>query len=307
MLAVAGVLALAAATAGCGAADTGDGGGKNLTLLVPSWVGAEANVAVAKNLLESEMDYKANTQQLDEPVAWDAIGSGKADALMEDWRGVPKKETQYIDKKKTVVDGGNLGVTGHIGWYVPKYFADKHPDVLDAKNLNKFVKDFRTTESGNKGQLLEGSPSYTTNDKWIIPNLNLNYKPVYAGSEAAQITEMKKNFKDRKPFLTYWWTPQWLNNQLDLVEVKLPPYKKGCDDPPQQTDCAYPKTPLKKFFNKDFAENGGDAAKFLKNFNWSTAQQNKVAGWIAGDGMSPDAAAKKWVKENKDIWQKWIP
>ncbi|MBR7678390.1 glycine/betaine ABC transporter substrate-binding protein, partial [Streptomyces daliensis] len=115
--------------------------------------------------------------------------------------GVPKKEKQYIDQKKTVVDGGDLGVTGHIGWYVPKYFADAHPDVLDWKNLNKYAKDLRTTESGDKGQLLEGSPSYTTNDKYIIDNLDLDFKPVYAGSEAAQITEMKKNFKAKKPFI----------------------------------------------------------------------------------------------------------
>ena len=302
------VLGLAVATAGCGKADTGkEGGDKNLTLLVPSWVGAEANVAVAKNLLENEMDYKVKSQQMDEPVAFDALNSGKADALLEDWRGVPNKEKQYIEKNKTVVDGGDLGVTGHIGWYVPKYFADKHPDVLDWKNLNKYAKQMRTTESGNKGQLLEGSPSYTTNDKWIIQNLKLDYKPVYAGSEAAQITQMKKFVKAEKPFITYWWTPQWLNDELKLQEVKLPAYKEGCDKPVKKTACAYPNTPLKKFFNKDFSENGGDAAKFLRNFKWSTEQQNQVAGWIAGDGMSSEAAAEKWVKENKATWQKWMP
>jgi glycine betaine/proline transport system substrate-binding protein len=308
ILAGVGVLGLAAASAGCGAADTGKAAGdKNITLPVPSWVGAEANVAVAKHILEEEMDYKVTTKQMDEPVAWDAIGRGKADAIMEDWRGVPKKEKQYIKDKKTVIDGGDLGVTGHIGWYVPKYFADKNPDVLDAKNLDKYAKDFKTTESGGKGQLLEGSPSYTTNDKWLIKNLKLDYKPVYAGSEAAQITEMKKNVKDKKPFITYWWTPQWLNDELKLVEVKLPEYKEGCDKPVEKTDCAYPNTPLKKFLNKDFAENGGDAAEFLKKFKWTTAQQNEVSLWIAGKGMSSEDAAEKWVKENKSTWEKWVP
>ncbi|MGW7521082.1 ABC transporter substrate-binding protein [Streptomyces sp. NPDC054796] len=308
LIAGVGVLGLTAVAAGCGAAETDKGAGdKNVTLLVPSWVGAEANVAVAKYLLEEELDYKVKAQQMDEPVAWDAIGRGKADAILEDWRGVPKKEKQYIDQKKTVVDGGDLGVTGHIGWYVPKYFADAHPDVLDWKNLDKYAKDFRTTESGDKGQLLEGSPSYTTNDKYIIDNLGLDFKPVYAGSEAAQITEMKKNFKAKKPFISYWWTPQWLNSELDLVEVKLPAYKEGCDKPVEKTKCAYPNTPLKKFMNKEFAEKGGDAAEFLKKFKWSTEQQNQVAQWIAGDGMSAEAAAEKWVKANKSTWEKWLP
>jgi glycine betaine/proline transport system substrate-binding protein len=301
-----GMLALSA----CGAAETGKsdtvGGDKTVNLTVPSWVGAEANVAVAKYLLEHELHYKVKTKQMGEVLAWDALGKGDLDAVLEDW-GHPKQEKKYVQDKKTVVKGGDLGVTGHIGWFVPKYFADKHPDVTDWKNLNKYADEFKTPESGSKGQLLEGSPDYVTNDDAIIKNLKLNLKTVYAGSEAAQITEIKKNVKDKRPFLTYWWTPQWLNNQVKMVEVKLPEYKEGCDKDPKKVTCAYPKTPLQKYLNADFAKNGGKAAQFLKNFKWTTEQQNEVAGMIAGKKMSADAAAKKWVEENPDVWKAWLP
>ncbi|MGR8008800.1 ABC transporter substrate-binding protein [Streptomyces hypolithicus] len=302
-----GLLALSA----CGAAKTNEsndagGGGKTVKLTVPSWVGAQANTAVAAHLLEKELGYKVKTQQMGEVLAWDAMSKGDIDAVMEDW-GHPKEEKQYVDTKKTVVKGGDLGVTGHIGWYVPKYFADKHPDVTDWKNLNKYADEFKTAESGDKGEILEGSPDYVTNDDAIIKNLDLNLKTNYSGSEASQITAMKKYAKAKKPFLTYWWTPQWLNAEIEMVEVKLPAFKEGCADDPKKVDCAYPNTPLQKFFNADFAKKGGKAAEFLKNFNWTTEQQNEVALMIADEKMSPEAAAEKWVGANESTWKPWMP
>jgi glycine betaine/proline transport system substrate-binding protein len=303
------VLALTGLSA-CSAAKTNSSSGSSsgkVTITVPSWVGAEANAAVAKYILENELDTKVETTQLDETVAFDALNSGKADAILEDWGGAAKKVSQYVDDKQTIVGAGGLGVTGHIGWFVPKYLVDEHPDITDWKNLDKYKDLFKTAESGDKGQLLEGSPSYTTNDDAIIKNLKLDFKTVYAGSEAAQITQIKENYKVKKPFISYWWTPQWLNSQLDLVEVKLPEYKEGCDADAKKVACGYAKTPLQKYLNADFAKNGGDAAEFLKNFSWSNDQQNEVAAMIANDKMSADKAAEKWVKANKDVWQAWLP
>ncbi|MEU6575006.1 ABC transporter substrate-binding protein [Streptomyces sp. NPDC046805] len=292
----------------CAAAKTSSSGSSGqVTIAVPSWVGAEANAAVAQYLLEHELDTKVKLTQLDESVAFDAVNSGKADAILEDWDGVPQKVKLYVDSKKSIEPAGDLGVTGHIGWYIPKYLADQHPDITNAKNLNKYASLFKTAESGNKGQLLEGSPSYTTNDDALIKNLKLNLKTVYAGSEAAQITQIKENYKAKKPFISYWWTPQWLNNQLDMVEVKLPPYKKGCDSDPKKITCGYAKTPLQKYIGADFAKKNKKAAQFLKNFKWTDAQQNEVAGMIADKKMSPDKAAETWVKANKNVWKGWLP
>ncbi|MGW7464451.1 ABC transporter substrate-binding protein [Streptomyces xantholiticus] len=302
-----GVLTLSA----CSAAETGKsqdaaGGEKTVKLTVPSWVGAQANTAVAEYILEKELGYTVKSQQMGEVLAWDALSKGDVDAIMEDW-GHPKEEKRYVEDKKTVVKGGDLGVTGHIGWFVPKYFADAHPDVTNWKNLDKYAKEFATAESGGKGEILEGSPDYVTNDDAIIKNLDLDLKTNYAGSEAAQITAIKKYVKEKKPFLTYWWTPQWLNAEVELVEVKLPEYKEGCDADPKKVACAYPNTPLQKFLNADFAKNGGEAAEFLKNFKWTTEQQNEVAQMIAGEKMSPEAAAEKWVKANESTWKAWLP
>lgn len=308
----AGVSALLLLT-GCGAADmtkqaspfVGAQGAGTVTLSVQSWVGAQANVGVAQYLLEHELGYRVDTVQVDEVPAWDALSQGRVDAILEDW-GHPDQEKRYVEDKKTIVPGGGLGVTGHIGWYVPTYFARQHPDVTDWKNLDEYAGQLRTAESGGKGQLLDGSPSYVTNDKALVGNLKLNYQVVFAGSEAAQITQMKQFAKEKKPFLTYWYSPQWLFQKVPMTEVRLPAYKEGCDADAAKVACAYPHTPLQKYLNTDFAKNGGKAAAFLKKFKWTTEDQNDVSLMIANDKLSAQEAAKKWVDSHASTWRAWL-
>ncbi|MFD5023669.1 ABC transporter substrate-binding protein [Streptomyces sp. NPDC058373] len=302
------------AVAGCGAADmtqqaspyANAGDGKSVTLSLQSWVGAQANVAVAQYLLEQELGYRVDTVQIDEVPAWDALSQGRVDAILEDW-GHPEEEKRYVDDKKTITAAGDVGVTGHIGWFVPTYFAKKHPDVTHWKNLNKYADQLRTPESGGEGQLMDGSPSYVTNDKALVKNLGLDYQVVFAGSEAAQITQIKQFAKEKKPFLTYWYQPQWLFEKVPMTEVELPAYEEGCDADPDKVACAYPETPLQKYLNTDFAENGGEAAEFLKNFEWTTEDQNQVSLWIADQKMDPQEAAEKWVEANESTWKAWLP
>lgn len=302
------------ALTGCGAADmtkqaspyADAHGAKTVTLSVQSWVGAQANAAVARYLLEHELGYRVDTVQIDEVPAWDALSQGRVDAILEDW-GHPEQEQRYVADKKTIAPGGELGVTGHIGWFVPKYFVDTNPDVTDWKNLNKYADRLRTAESGGKGQLLDGSPSYVTNDRALVKNLDLDYQVVFSGSEAAQITQIKQFAKEKKPFLTYWYKPQWLFEQVPMTEVKLPAYEEGCDAEPEKVACAYPHTPLRKFLNARFADAGGRAAEFLKNFRWTTRAQNEVALMIADQKLAPEQAAERWVKKNESTWRAWLP
>lgn len=308
--AAAAVLTLAT---GCGAADmtkqaspfANAQGAKTVTLSKQSWVGAQSNVAVAQYLLEHKLGYRVDTVQVDEIPAWDALSQGRVDAILEDW-GHPDQEKRYVTDKKTIAKAGDLGVTGHIGWFVPTYLAKQHPDITNWKNLNKYSSLFRTPESGGKGQLLDGSPSYVTNDKALVENLKLDYQVVFSGSEAAQITQIRQFAKEKKPFLTYWYSPQWLFKKVPMTEVKLPPYKDGCDADPKKITCAYPKTPLQKYLNADFAKSGGKAAAFLKKFKWTTDDQNEVSLMIADQKMTPEDAAKKWVDTHESVWKAWL-
>ncbi|UGY93236.1 glycine betaine ABC transporter substrate-binding protein [Streptomyces gobiensis] len=295
-----GLLVLSACVSGGDGDDKNGAGYEEITIAVPSWAGAQANAAVAQHLLEKELNVRVRTEEMNAGDSWDGMNDGTVHAVLEDWRGEREREKKYIDDKKTVVEGGDLGVTGHIGWFVPRYYADENPEITDWKNLNKHAKDF-------KSEFLGPDKSFTSNDTHLIKNLELNLTIKPTKGEAGLLKEIEAKYAAREPFLTYWWEPHWKNLDLDLVEVKLPDYAEGCNKPKKFTDCAYANTPLQKYFNADFEENGGDAAEFLKNFRWSTQQQNEVAKMIEGDGLPPAEAAAKWTAANTDVWRKWLP
>ena len=76
--------------------------------------------------------------------------------------------------------------------------ATEYPDITDWKNLNKYADLFKTSESGDKGQFLDGDPTFVTNDEALVTNLDLNFKVVYAGSEAALITAFQQPPRSRR-------------------------------------------------------------------------------------------------------------
>ena len=86
---------------------------------------------------------------------------------------------------------------------------------------------FKTSESGGKGQLLDGDPAFVTNDAALVKNLKLNYKVVFSGSEAALITAFRQAEQNKKPVIGYFYEPQWFLSEVPLVKVNLPPYTRG--------------------------------------------------------------------------------
>ena len=146
---------------------------------------------------------------------------------------------------------------------------------------------FKTSESGGKGQLLDGDPSFVTNDAALVKNLKLNYKVVYAGSEAALITTFRQAEQNKKPVIGYFYEPQWFMSEVPLVKVNLPPYKEGCDADPAKVACDYPLYNLNKIVSTKFAELGQPGRTTLvKNFTWTNDDQNLVAKYIAEDKMT---------------------
>ena len=120
---------------------------------------------------------------------------------------------------------------------------------------------FKTTESGGKGQLLDGDPSFVTNDEALVKNLNLNYKVVYAGSEAALIQAFRQAEANKTPLIGYFYEPQWFMSEVPLVKVNLPPYTEGCDADAEKIACDYPKYDLDKIVATKFVEAGGPAVQ----------------------------------------------
>src|SRR5919201_3738260 len=317
-------VALALVVAGCGTKkeETAAGGGSaaggkkcgKVTLNEHAWAGSTANTYIAKAVLEQKLGCTVDITKIAEIPVYQAMADGKTDAVLEDWQHTDEYK-KYIDQAGTVDMGGPLGVEGHIGWFIPKYLMDEHPEFKTWEGLKGEEDLLKSPESGDQGMFLGGDPSYVQKDKELIPALGLNFKFFPAGAEPAQVARWSQLYKQKKPVIFYWYTPQYLNKQYDLAEVKLPPRteaNKDCKDDakeggdPAQYKCEYDVTIINKLFSKKFADSGSPAYDVLKNMKLTNEDQEKVAKAIAGDKQDPDEAAADWVKDNRDKVDSWL-
>ena len=319
-------LALALLVAACGeekeessggGGESASSGGKDCGKVVlneQAWAGSTANTYIAKAVLEDKLGCEVEITKITEIPVFQAMADGKVDAVLEDWQHVDEYK-QYIDKAGTVVQGGPNGVEGHIGWFIPKYVMDENPEFKSWEGLKGNEELFQTPESGDQGMFLGGDPSYVQKDKELIEALDLNLKHVTAGAEPAQVARWSQLYKQQKPVLFYFYTPQYLNAEYDLAEVMLPPRteaNKDCQDDakaggdPEQYKCEYDVTIINKLFSKKFADSGSPAYDMLKNFEITNADQDAVAKAIAGDKVDPDKAGQDWVEENADTVDSWL-
>jgi len=272
---------------------------------VNPWVGYEADAYVVGAIAQKKLGCAVKYQNVKEQVAWQGMASGTTDTILENW-GHDDLAKKYITQEHVVKDVGWDGVTGHIGWFVPPWLAKAHPDITNWKNLNKYASKFKTSESGGKGQFLDGDPSFVTNDQALVKNLNLDYKVVFAGSEAALIQVYRAAEKKHQWVIGYWYTPQWFNQEIPMVTVHLPKYTPGCDLNPATVACDYPTYHLNKLVSTKFEQSGSPALQLVKNWRWTNDDQNLVAKYIAQDHMSPSAAADKWIAANPGKVNAWL-
>ena len=293
-----------------GGAAVPDNSGVTVNIAVNAWVGSAANANIAKALLEDKLGYTVELTEVDEYAQWAPLSTGDLDATLEVWpSGHAKDIKKYIDADNGVVDGGLNGVNGQIGWWIPTYMLDDHPELATWEGFKGNEDLFKTAESGDAGQLLDGDPSFVTFDQPIADNLGLNLKVVYAGSEAAELSALDAAYKDKGPILMYFWTPHWAQEKYELTNVELPEVTPECEtaaaDNPDDYACAYPADPLFKAFNDGLEAKGPAAFAFLSAFSYTNDDQNGV-GLDISDGMDPADAAQKWIDANPDVWQPWV-
>ena len=317
------LFSLALVAAACGSddsTDTGsaaDGGGDGtgtqttITLAVNPWNGSALNVAVAAQLLESELGYTVETVDLDENATWSAINSGDVDSTLEVWpSGHAQNMIDFIDNGD-VDNAGELGIVGKIGWYVPTYMVDEHPSLLTWEGFEdpELAGLFATAETGDNGQFLGGDPSFVQYDEDIINNLELPLEVVYAGSEEAILAAVDSAYAREEPVLVYLWTPHSAHNAYDLTEVALPNYSDACYETADAggVDCDYPADVLFKTVGSGLATNAPNADAFIRAMNYTTADQVEMLASVEIDGLSIDDAAAKWIADHPDTWGAWIP
>ena len=310
--------ALALLAAACGD-DEGGGDGPDpdnptINVIVNPWTASRLNAEVAKNILENEMGYPVEITEVNENDAmFTGLADGTLDVVLEIWpSGVTDAEQSYFTDG-SVVDIGELGAVGKIGWFVPRYVIDENPALATWEGFQDPANAalFATAETGDMGRFLGTDPSYSQYDEQIIANLGLPLEVVFSGSEPATVAEVDARVAAEEPIVLYWWTPTAAVAKYDLVNVELPAYNDACGASAAAgdggVDCDYPEDVIFKAASGMLEEKAPDVLAFLRDFTITNDDQLEMLPAVEIDGDDPAAVAAEWVADHEDVWKAWLP
>ncbi|MET0973890.1 MAG: glycine betaine ABC transporter substrate-binding protein, partial [Thermoleophilaceae bacterium] len=242
-----------------------------------------------------------------------AISSGKIDASLEVWpSGHAADMNRYIEGRRGgalrdggIVNGGELGIIGNIGWWIPTYLAEEKPELTRWEGL-------KGNEQLFNGKFIAGDPTFVSYDEEIIKSLGLNLEVVNTGSEKALIQAFDDAYRRKEPVLGYFYTPHWAHRKYDLTEVQLPAYDEACEKAARERDglgydCDYANDRLFKMMRLGLQDKAPEAFRFLKRFNYTTDDQQEIAFQVDSEGMPMTEAADQWISQNADVWRPWLP
>ena len=281
-----------------------------IKVILNNWTSQLVLANISGMLLE-KMGYTVEYKPSDTQLQYTAMGNGDMHYQVEVWEGTMKTPFDKEVNAGRMVDAGSHDAVTREDWWYPAYMEELCPGLPDWKALN----DFSTPETAPAGRYLAGPVDWEKPDMERVEALGLNIEVVNAGQASALWAELDSASKRKEPIILFNWTPNWVEAKYPGNFVNFPDHDPKCEtdaswgsNPDLTHDCGNPKNGwLKKGVWSGFADTWPCAFELVKNINFTNAQIAAAAAAVDVDGMKPEDAAAKWVDENQDTWQPWMP
>ena len=266
-----------------GLAGTAPAADKKVEIVYVEWSCATASSNVVKAILETKMGYDVELMSVGAAAMWQALATGDVDACTTAW--LPTTHGHYFDKvKDDVVNLGHNLVGTRIGLVVPDYVTIDSIAQMDA-HADKFDNQITGIDPG------AGIMSKT---EQAIEDYGMENMELMEGSGAMMTAVLQDKIKNDEWVVVTGWTPHWKFGKWDLKYLEDPKKVYG--------GAEYIDTIVRKGLKADMP----DVYAFLDNFNWSPADIQTVMAWNQ-EGGSPEKNALKWIKQNPDKVEAWLP
>ncbi|HID3303386.1 TPA: ABC transporter permease/substrate binding protein [Streptococcus pyogenes] len=253
--------------------------GETVNIAYVQWDSEVASTHVIAEVLKNE-GYHVTLTPLDNAVMWQTVANGNADFSTSAW--LPVTHGQQYQKYKSKLDdlGPNLKGT-KLGLAVPKYMTD----VNSIEDLSKQAVQKITGIEPGAGIMAAAK-------KTLKEYHNLSSWELVAASTGAMTTSLDQAIKKKDPIVVTAWSPHWMFAKYDLKYLKDPKETFGSTE--------NINTIARKGLKKDLP----NVYKIIDKFHWTQKDMEAVMLDI-NKGMSPEAAAKKWVEANKSKVSSW--
>ncbi|TPE51713.1 choline ABC transporter substrate-binding protein [Amaricoccus solimangrovi] len=255
------------------------------------WTDISATTAVAGRILTS-LGYEPRIDILSVAVTYEALPRGDVDIFLGNW--MPLQEPT----QKPLVDAGRIDVVranlegALIGLAVPKAAYDA--GLRTYADIAKFgdAVDHRIygIEAGS-------SANATILDMIKADKFGLKDFTLVESSEQAMLAQVKRAARSEKPIVFFGWRPHPMNVNIEMDYLTEGDDVFGPDD-----GAARVLTNTRPGYLADCPNVG----RFLSNLVFSVEAEDLMMSYILDDGMTADAAAEKWLRDNPAALDAWL-
>lgn len=247
------------------------------------YVNWQEDVAVTylwKEILE-EKGYTVQLKNLDVAPIYVGLSKGDLDLFLDGW--LPITQRAYWEKYKGQLDDYGSWYDGEakIGLVVPEYAA-----IDSISRLQQEYAKFNGRIIG-----IDPGAGIMKAAAQAVTDYGLKYE-VVQGSEAAMIAALDKAYREKRWVVITGWSPHWIFAKYDLKY--LTDEKKSFGE----------SEGLHLLANKNFTQRSPEIAAMLKRFKLNDKQIGGLEAMIQKE-TEPREAARKWIKENRDLVDSW--
>ena len=301
---------------GCGKEETKSAKEEILTIAGSTWDSAKVNAEIFAFIAKNGYGYNTDIIMASSMIELQQHAKGDVDVRIENWTKTYGDEYYGPVKNGDLIEVNEILKENMQGLYVPtviikgdpqKGIKPLAPDLKSVFDLPKYWQLFKDPEDPKKGRIY-GAPETWSTNKILEPKMK-NYKLEKTfnlfkpGSDMALATAIAAATEKGEPLVAYYWEPTWLLGKYDLTKLEEPPF----DEEKWNTyNCEFPADRVTVTVHKHLLETAPDVVEVLKNFEMTSQKMNELLAYMQDNNTEPKDAALWYLKNNKDIWSKWV-
>jgi len=294
----------------------------DLSLSNMNWQSAEVLAALDQFILNNGYGCNAEIVAGDTvPSITSLIERGRPEVVPEAWVNLlPDLVEQGKMDGKIVYGANSLSDGGQQGWFIPKYIADAHPEILTIPELLKHPEMFPDPEDPSKGAIYNGQEGWggtivTTQMFKAYGAADMGWNLIDTGSAAGLDGAIARAYENQQPIVAFYWEPTALLGKYEMVRLQhgVPLDDAEWERCTSKADCPDPKPNDWKsdvvytLISTDFANRAPKGVMdYLNTRSWTNDTVNKLMAWMTDNQATGEDGAREFLRTQPELWEKWV-
>lgn len=212
-----------------------------------------------------------------------------------------------------------LSEGGIEGWWMPRYIAEKHPDIRTVQDALQHPELFPSAADPARGAVHSCPPGWscrvtTANLFRALGAERAGFTLAEADSAEALDASIATAFETKTGWLGYYWAPTSLLGRFEMTKLSF-----GVDhdraewsactsvpDCPAPKVNSYPTSDVFTVVTSAFPEKAAVAMDYMKVRRWDNGTIGRVLAWMDDNGGTTEDAARHFLKTYPDLWRQWV-